>query len=127
VLPHLGRRPGQPLGVARDRRFGLTERRLGPDMLVMGLIRVGVQLDRALVLRHSPPQRVASMALQQVAVREQRLGIRRLCPSECLLVEPLRLGKGIGIPAGLVQLQEPLLGVVGHDLPPVSNRGPRPY
>jgi hypothetical protein len=127
VLPHLGRRPGQPLGVARDHRFGLAERRLGPDVLVMGLIRVGVQLDRALVLRHSLPQRVASMAFQQVAVRDQRPGIRPLRPSQRLLIQPLGLGKGIGIPTRLVQLQEPHLAVVDHDLPPVSNPGPRPH
>jgi hypothetical protein len=67
------------------------------------------------------------MAFQQVAVRDQRLGIRRLCPGQRLLVQRLRLGKGIGIPVRLVQFQEPLFAVVGHDLPPRVRCRTTPY
>ena len=85
-------------------KLGLTveQTRQSVDVLVVRLVRHGIELDRALVVPHGLPKPVAAMALEQIPVAREERSIGGL--RDRLLVQPLRLPEGVLVPRRLVDL-----------------------
>ena len=74
------------LAVERGHVVGVEERRHRIDQLVVHLLVIRVELDRALVLIDGAPELSPSVAEEQVAViaQEHRIGRQRLCDANPL-------------------------------------------